>query len=96
MARSQRHPYHPIESLCSADGLKLVRSVAERMLRELIEAEAATAIGAGWNKHTETRTGYRNGQQDKTLTIQAGDWTWLSPRCTPAASSRPRSSAAAG
>ncbi|MET7913863.1 transposase [Streptomyces avermitilis] len=43
--------------------------MAERMLQELIEAEAeATArIGAEWNEHTETRTALRNGHRDKTL-----------------------------
>ncbi|MET9812439.1 hypothetical protein [Streptomyces sp. NPDC006355] len=33
------------------DGLELVRSVAERMLHELIEAEATSKIGAEWNEH---------------------------------------------
>ncbi|WP_371749928.1 hypothetical protein OG302_41535 [Streptomyces sp. NBC_01283] len=35
-----------LESLRSADGLELVRSVAERMLQELIEAEVTSRIGA--------------------------------------------------
>jgi putative transposase len=47
MALSQSDLYCLIESLRSAGGLELVRSVAERMLQELIEAEAAAAIGAG-------------------------------------------------
>ena len=38
MALSQSDLFHLIESLRSADGLELVRSVAERMLQELIEA----------------------------------------------------------
>jgi hypothetical protein len=32
---------HDLESLRSADGLELVREVAERLLQELIEAEAS-------------------------------------------------------
>ncbi|WP_280703711.1 transposase [Kitasatospora sp. GP82] len=38
------------------------------MLQELIEAEATARIGAEWNEHTETRTAFRNGHRDKTLT----------------------------
>jgi putative transposase len=46
-----------LQSLHSTEGLELVRSVAERMLQELIEAEAEAAakIGAEWNEHTEVR-----------------------------------------
>jgi putative transposase len=72
MALSQSDLHRLIESLRSSDGLELVRSVAERMLQELIEAEAAVAIGAGWNEHTDTRVALRNGHRDKTLTAQAG------------------------
>ncbi|UXY24326.1 transposase [Streptomyces cynarae] len=52
-----------LESLRSADGLELVRGVAERMLQELIEAEATARIGAEWNEHTDTRTALRNGHR---------------------------------
>uniref|UniRef100_UPI0038993BE3 IS256 family transposase n=1 Tax=Actinacidiphila oryziradicis TaxID=2571141 RepID=UPI0038993BE3 len=69
-----------LESLRSADGLELVRSVAERMLQELIEAEAAARIGAGWNEHTDTRTALRNGHRDKTLSTQAGDLELAIPK----------------
>jgi putative transposase len=62
-----------MEALRSADGLELVRGAAERMLQELIEAEATARIGAEWNEHTETRTVFRNGHRDRTLTTQAGD-----------------------
>ncbi|MET9826292.1 hypothetical protein ABZ038_32625 [Streptomyces sp. NPDC006349] len=34
-----------LESVRSVDGLGLVREVAERLLQELIEAEATTKIG---------------------------------------------------
>ncbi|MEZ0095760.1 IS256 family transposase [Streptacidiphilus sp. EB129] len=73
MALSQHDLLRLLESLRSADGLELVRSVAERMLQELIEAEATARIGAEWNEHTDTRTALRNGHRDKTLTTQAGD-----------------------
>jgi putative transposase len=73
VALSQSDLLRLLESLRSADGLELVRSVAERMLQELIEAEASARIGAEWNEHTDTRTALRNGHRDKTLTTQAGD-----------------------
>ncbi|MFF2205865.1 hypothetical protein [Streptomyces sp. NPDC058145] len=47
-----------LESLRSADRLELVRSVAERMLQELIESDAAARIGAEWTEHTEARIAY--------------------------------------
>lgn len=73
MALSQSDLLRLLESLRSADGLELVRGVAERMLQELIEAEATARIGAQWNEHTEARTTFRNGHRDKTLTTAAGD-----------------------
>ncbi|WP_411143448.1 IS256 family transposase [Streptomyces sp. x-80] len=80
MALSQHDLLRLLESLRSADGLELVRSVAERMLQELIEAEATAKIGAEWNEHTETRTAYRSGHRDKTLTTQAGDLDLAIPK----------------
>lgn len=62
-----------LESLRSSDAIELVRGLAERMLQELIEAEATAHIAAGWNEHTASRTALRNGHRDKTLTTQAGD-----------------------
>ncbi|MGH2889021.1 MAG: IS256 family transposase [Solirubrobacteraceae bacterium] len=80
MALSQSELLRLLESLRSSEGIELVRSVAERMLQELIEAEATTRIGAGWNEHTETRTALRNGHRDKTLTTQAGDLDLAIPK----------------
>ncbi|MEJ8632046.1 IS256 family transposase [Streptomyces sp. MS2.AVA.5] len=73
MALSQSDLIRLLESLRSSDGIELVRSVAERMLQELVEAEASSHIGAGWNEHTASRTALRNGHRDKTLTTPAGD-----------------------
>ncbi len=61
MALSRPDVLRLLESLRSADRLELVRSVAERLLQELIESEAAARIGAVWAEHTEARTAYRNG-----------------------------------
>ncbi|MFJ5221249.1 IS256 family transposase [Streptomyces sp. NPDC088354] len=80
MALSQSDLLRLLESLRSSDGLELVRNVAERMLQELIEAEATAKIGAGWNEHTDTRTALRNGHRDKTLSTQAGDLDLAIPK----------------
>ncbi|WP_254406345.1 transposase [Streptomyces sp. AC627_RSS907] len=60
-------------SLRPADDLELVREVAERLLQELTEAEAATRTGGGWGGHTDSRTTRRDGHREKTVTTQAGD-----------------------
>ncbi|MEV6576446.1 IS256 family transposase [Streptomyces sp. NPDC051577] len=73
MALSQHDLLRLLESLRSADALELVREVAERLLQELIEAEAASKLGAEWGERTESRTTWRNGHRDKTVTTQAGD-----------------------
>ncbi|MER5539938.1 leucine-rich repeat domain-containing protein [Streptomyces mirabilis] len=67
MALSQSELIRLLESLRSAEGLELVRSIAERIRQELIEAEVTAKIGAEWNEYTEARTNYRNGHRDKTL-----------------------------
>lgn len=46
---------------CSTDGNELIRAIAERMVQELIEAEASAHIGAEWNEHTPTRTNVLHG-----------------------------------
>ncbi len=78
MALSQSDLLRLLESLRSADGLELVRGIAERMLQELIEA--AAHIGTGWNEHTQARTAFRNGHREKTLTTQAGDLELAIPK----------------
>ncbi|WP_042410520.1 IS256 family transposase [Streptacidiphilus carbonis] len=80
MALSQSDLLRLLESLRSADGLELVRSIAERMLQELIEAETTNHIGAEWNEHTPQRTALRNGHRDKTLSTAAGDLELAIPK----------------
>jgi putative transposase len=72
VALSQHDLLRLLESLRSADGLELVREVAERLLQELIETEASAKIGAERGEHTDTRTTWRNGHREKTVTTQAG------------------------
>jgi putative transposase len=51
----------------------MIRALVQRMLQELIEAEATAHIGAEPGEHAETRTTWRNGHRDRLLTTQAGD-----------------------
>ncbi|MBK6018915.1 IS256 family transposase [Streptomyces sp. MBT53] len=73
MALSQSELMRLLESLRRADGTEAIRVVCERILQELIEAEATDVIGAGPREHTETRTTWRNGHRERLLTTQAGD-----------------------
>ncbi|AWI27351.1 IS256 family transposase [Streptomyces tirandamycinicus] len=69
-----------MESLRTADGIELIRVLAQRILQELIEAEATTHIGAEPGEHAETRTTWRNGHRDKVLTTQAADLDLAIPK----------------
>ncbi|MFI1368856.1 transposase [Streptomyces griseochromogenes] len=73
MALSRSDLVRPPESLRSTDGIELVRRVVERMLQELIEAEADAHIRAEGNEYSASRTAFRNGHCGKTLTTPAGD-----------------------
>ncbi|MFJ9479987.1 IS256 family transposase [Streptomyces mirabilis] len=80
MALSQHDLLRLMESLRTADGIELIRVVAQRILQELIEAEATAHIGAEHGEHTETRTTMRNGHREKVLTTQAGDLDLAIPK----------------
>ena len=80
MALSQRDLLRLMESLRTADGIELVRTLAQRILQELIEAEATAHIGAAPGEHSETRTTMRNGHRGKVLTTQAGDLDLAIPK----------------
>jgi transposase-like protein len=45
-----------LESLRTADGVETIRVLCERILQELIEAEATEAIGAAPGEHSTQRT----------------------------------------
>jgi putative transposase len=80
MALSQHDLLRLMESLRTADGIELIRSLAQRILQELIEAEATAYIGAEPGEHTETRTTMRNGHRERVLTTQAGDLDLAIPK----------------
>ncbi|MDA2815301.1 IS256 family transposase [Nocardiopsis sp. RSe5-2] len=73
MALSQHDLQHLLESLQAADDLEMIRAVLERMLQELIEAEATAAIGAEPHQRTPERTNRRNGHRERALTTTSGD-----------------------
>jgi len=73
MALSQSELMRLLESLRRADGVEAIRVVCERILQELIEAEATDVIGAAPHEHTDKRSNWRNGHRDRLLTTQAGD-----------------------
>jgi putative transposase len=73
MALDQSALLSLLDALRSSENGDLVRSLAERLLQELIEAEATAHIGAGPHERTDTRTNQRNGHRPKTLTTTAGD-----------------------
>ncbi|MFI9825941.1 transposase, partial [Streptomyces sp. NPDC052013] len=72
MALSQHDLLRLMESLRTADGIELIRAVAQRILQELVEAEPG--------EHTETRTTMRNGHRARVLTTQAGDLDLAIPK----------------
>ena len=57
------------------EGTDLVRTLAQWVLQELIEAEAEAHIGAGRWERSEGRVAERNGHRMRTLSTKAGDLT---------------------
>ena len=56
-----------------AGGAELIRDAVRLVLQELIEAEAAEAIGAARYERSAGRTTERNGHRSRLLATQAGD-----------------------
>ena len=61
------------ETFRAGGGAGLIREAVELVLQELIEAEAAEAIGAGRYERSERRVTERNGHRPRLLATQAGD-----------------------
>src|SRR2546422_10844419 len=51
----------------------VLREAMALVLQELIELEAAQAIGAGRYEQTDERTTHRNGSRSRLLSTKAGD-----------------------
>ena len=61
------------EAFRAGGGAELVRDAVRLVLQELIEAEAADAIGAGRYERTDARVTERNGHRARLLATRAGD-----------------------
>ena len=61
------------EAFRAGGGGELVRDAVRLVLQELIEAEAADAIGAARYERTERRVTERNGHRPRLLSTRAGD-----------------------
>ena len=61
------------EAFRAGGGGELVRDAVRLVLQELIEAEAADAIGAGRYERTDARVTERNGHRARLLATRAGD-----------------------
>ena len=73
MALSESALSDLLASLQVGDGIDLVRELARWALQELIEAEAAAAIGAGRYERSDGRVTERNGHRPRVLSTKAGD-----------------------
>lgn len=62
-----------LAAIRAGEGLDLVRRGIALVLQELIELEAAEAIGADRYERTGERTTHRNGSRERTLSTTAGD-----------------------
>jgi putative transposase len=62
-----------LAALQVGEGVDLVRELACWALQQLIETEAAAAVGAGRYERSEGRVAERNGHRPKVVSIKAGD-----------------------
>ena len=62
-----------LDAIRVGEGTDLIRELARWVLQELIEAEAAEAIGADRYERNSDRVTERNGHRPKTLSTKAGD-----------------------
>ena len=72
----------PLAALKAGEMTDTIRSSAEWILQQLIEAEATAVIGAAPHERTESRTAQRNGHRPKLVSTAAGDGGRI-PRVVP-------------
>jgi transposase-like protein len=73
MALSQSALSELLDAMRAGDSLDVMREAMTLVLQELIEAEAAQAIGAARYERTDERTTHRNGSRTRLLSTKAGD-----------------------
>jgi putative transposase len=73
MALDQSDLSELLAAFKTGEGVDLVRHAVDLVLQELIEAEAASVIGAARYERTGGRVTERNGHRARTLATKAGD-----------------------
>jgi len=73
MALSQSALSELLDAMRAGGSIDVMREAMTLVLQELIEAEAAQAIGAGRYERTDERTTHRNGSRTRLLSTKAGD-----------------------
>lgn len=73
MALSQSALSELLDAMRAGGSIDVMREAMALVLQELIEAEAAQAIGAARYERTEDRTTHRNGSRTRLLSTKAGD-----------------------
>jgi len=73
MALSQSALSELLDAIRAGGSEDVLREAMSLVLQELIELEAAQAIGAGRYERTDARTTHRNGSRTRLLSTKAGD-----------------------
>ncbi|MDA8203668.1 MAG: IS256 family transposase [Chloroflexi bacterium] len=73
MALSQSALSELLDAIRAGGSVDVMREAMTLVLQELIELEAARAIGAGRYERTDERTTHRNGSRSRLLSTKAGD-----------------------
>ncbi len=73
MALSQSALSELLDAIRAGGSADVMREAMTLVLQELIELEAAQAIGAGRYERTDERTTHRNGSRSRLLSTKAGD-----------------------
>jgi putative transposase len=73
MALSQSALSELLDAMRAGGSIDVMREAMTVVLQELIEAEAAQAIGAARYERTDERTTHRNGSRTRLLSTKAGD-----------------------
>ena len=73
MALTQSALSELLDAFRTGDGVDMIRESVRTVLQELLEFEAASAVGAQRYERTEDRMTERNGSRPKLLSTKAGD-----------------------
>ncbi len=80
MALSESAINELLNAVDAGDGTDLIRDLVRCLVQELIEAEAAVAIGAERYERAGERLTHRNGHRPRVWSTKAGDLVLGSPK----------------